>query len=163
MASERESRRSAPRRAAAGGAKICRVLRFLALAVPTALLVLAAVAAAAATFGFAPDLGPLAARGVARPIPLAPSLVALGTLFEAVALVALFLLIEGRSGSTLLDGLAAGVAAWLFRGPLLVLAVASLTRLPTAPFWQLARASLIALPAAGLAIGALARWRRPGG
>ena len=53
-----------------------------------------------------------------------------------------------------------GLAAWLFRGPLLVLAVATLTRLPVAPFWQLARVSLVALPAAGLVVGAIARWRR---
>ena len=39
---------------------------------------------------------------------------------------------------------------------LLFLAVATLTRLPTAPFWQLARVGFVALPAAGLAIGAVA-------
>jgi hypothetical protein len=38
--------------------------------------------------------------------------------------------------------------------------VATLTRLPTVTFWQLARVELVALPAAGLAVGAIARWRR---
>lgn len=137
------------------------MLRFLALAIPAALLVLAAVAASATALDLGPDRAPLAARGVARAAPLPPGLQIAGMLFEAVALVALFLLVEGRSGSALLDGLAAGLAAWLFRGPLLVLAVATLTRLPTAPFWQLARVGFVALPAAGLAIGAVARWRKP--
>jgi len=136
------------------------VLRFLALAIPAALLVLAAAAAGAAALGVAPDTAPLAARGVARAVPLPFELQLAGAAFEAVALVALFLLLEGRSGSPLVDGLAAGLAAWLFRGPLLVLAVATLTRLPTDPFWQLARVSLVALPAAGLVVGAVARWRK---
>jgi hypothetical protein len=132
------------------------VFRFLALALPAALLVLAAVDAGAEALGLGPDLAPLAARAVARVEPLAPALRTAIVAFEAVALVALFLLIEGRSGSPLLDGLAAGVAAWLFRGPLLVASVALMTRLPVAPFWQAARIGLVALPAAGLAIGLLA-------
>lgn len=135
--------------------------RFLALAVPLALLVLVAVDAGATALGWAPDLGPLAARGVARPLALPVTLGLLGVLFEAVALVALFLLVEGRSGSPLLDGIAAGLAAWLFRGPLLVFTIASLTRLPTTPFWQAARVGLVALPVAGAALGWLARWRKP--
>jgi hypothetical protein len=136
------------------------VLRFLALAIPAALLVLVAVAAGAAALELGPDSAPLAGRGVARAVPLPPGLQLAGVAFEAVALVALFLLIEGRSGSPLLDGVSAGLAAWLFRGPLLVLAIATLTRLPTAPFWQLARVELVALPAAGLVVGAVARWRK---
>lgn len=132
------------------------MIRFLALAVPAALLVLAAVDAGAIALGFGPDLAPLAARAVARVEPLAPLLQAAIVAFEAVALVALYLLVEGRSGSPLLDGLVAGTAAWLFRGPLLVASVAVMTRLPIAPFWEAARIDLVALPAAGLAIGALA-------
>ncbi len=81
------------------------------------------------------------------------------SLFEGVALVALFLLLEGRSGLWWLDGVARGLAAWLFRGPLLVLTVAALTRLPTEPFWQVARLALVAEPAAGLAIAALGARR----
>ena len=139
------------------------MLRFLVLAIPVALLVVAAVGAGATALGLGPDVGPLAARGIARPTPLAAPLQLAGAMFEAVALVALFLVVEKRGSSPLVDGLAAGLAAWLFRGPLLVYAVASLTRLPTAPFWQLARVGLVALPLAGLAIGAVARWQRPAG
>ena len=119
------------------------MLRFLALALPAALLVLAFAGWAAESLGGAPDHGPLAA------------------LFEATALVAFYLLVEGRTGSPVADGVVAGLAAWLFRGPLLVVAVAALTRLPTDPFWQSARIWLVALPAAGAAVGAVARWTRP--
>ncbi len=136
------------------------VLRFVLLAIPLALLVLALAAVAADGFGYAPDLGPLEARGLARPGGLPPAVAWAALLFEAVALVALFLLIEGRSGSWWLDGLATGLAAWLFRGPLLVLTLAALTRLPTEPFWQMARAALVAEPAAALAVAALARAAR---
>lgn len=136
------------------------MLRFLALALPAALLVLAAVEAGAIALGLGPDPSPLAAQGVARSEPLEPALKAAVVVFESVALVALFLLVEGRSASPVLDGLSAGIAAWLFRGPLLVATVAALTRLPTAPFWQSARIALVALPAAGLTVGWLARARR---
>jgi hypothetical protein len=134
-------------------------LRFLVLALPVAALVLGAVDATAAALGLAPDTAPLAARGVARVAPLGRGLELAAILFEATALVAFYLLVARPGRSPLLDGLAAGFAAWLFRGPLLVLAVATLTRLPTEPFWQLARVGLASLPAAGLAIGAVARLR----
>ncbi len=135
--------------------------RFLALAIPLALVVLVGVDAGATALGWAPDTAPLAARGVGRPMALPLSTALLGATFEAVALVALFLLVEGRSGSPLFDGVAAGLAAWLFSGPMLVFTIASLTRLPTAPFWQGARVGLIALPVAGAALGWLAKRRRP--
>ena len=135
--------------------------RFLALAIPLALVVLVAVDAGATALGWAPDTAPLAARGVARPVELPLATALLGATFEAVALVALFLLIEGRSGAPLFDGVAAGLAAWLFSGPLLVFTIASLTRLPTAPFWQAARVGLVALPAAGAALGWLAQRFKP--
>jgi hypothetical protein len=134
-----------------------RVKRFLALAIPVALLVLALCGAGASAMGLAPDTHPLDERGIGRPEPLGPAVAIAGLAFEATALVALFLLVHGRTGSLVYDGLAAGVAAWLFRGPLLVLAIAELTRLPVAPFWQLARVALVALPTAGLAVGTIAR------
>jgi len=136
------------------------VVRFLALAIPTALVVLAAVDAGATAAGLGPDLAPLAARAVARIEPLSPGLQTAIVAFEATALVALFLLVEGRSGSLLADGVVAGFAAWLFRGPLLVASVALMTRLPTVPFWQVARIGLVSLPAAGFAVGMVARLDR---
>lgn len=134
------------------------LVRFLALALPAAVLVLALAGFGASALGWGPDLEPLEARGLARPGGLPARLATLALLFEASALVALYLLIEGRTGSTVGDGVAAGAAAWLFRGPVLVLAVAELTRLPTEPFWQAARVELVALPAAGAAVGAIAAF-----
>jgi len=136
------------------------VLRFLLLAVPLAVLVLALAAAGADLVGWGVDTDPLAARGVARPEGLPRGYEAAALLFEGVALVALYLLLEGRTGIWWLDGVAAGFAAWLFRGPILVLTVAALTRLPTEPFWQVARIALVAEPAAAIAIAALARSGR---
>lgn len=133
------------------------MLRFLALALPTAVLVLALAAFGAGALGWGPDLEPLSALGMAPTAVRPVGVRLLALLFEATALVAFFLLVEGRGGSRVVDGLIAGLAAWLFRGPLLVLAVAELSRLPTAPFWELARVSLVALPVAGVAVALVAR------
>jgi hypothetical protein len=138
------------------------VPRFLLLAVPLAVLVLALAAVGADLVGYGPDLARLTAAGVARPEGLPRLHQAAALLFEAIALTALFLLLDGRSGLWWLDGIATGLAAWLFRGPLLVLTIAALTRLPTEPFWQVARLALVAEPAAGLALAALARAGRRG-
>ena len=131
--------------------------RFLLLAAPTLLLIFALGTAILTACGLAPDLTPLAARGVARPEGL-PATIQWATWgFEGLALLALFLLVWGRTRRWWLDGLVAGAAAWTFRGPLLVLAVAGLTRLPVAPFWQLARGALLLDLAAALALALLAR------
>jgi len=137
------------------------LLRFLALALPLALLIVALGAVALEALDWAPDLGPLAARGVARPEGLSPVHRLLGWTLEALGLVALVLLISGRTSSWWLDGLTAGAIAWIFRGPLLVLAIAAMTRLPTEPFWQLARGALLIEPLAGLAVAALAHAALP--
>ena len=137
------------------------VLRFLVLALPVALLILALAPVAAELVRAGVDDAPLAARGIARPLPLDATTRTLALVFEAFALVALYLLVEGRTASRLVDGVVAGFAAWIFRGPLLVLTVSALTRLPLAPFWQTARIALVALPLAGAAIGLVARWARP--
>ena len=131
--------------------------RFLALAAPLLLLVFALAAAAFPQLGLAPDLGPLAARGVARPEGLPAAIRVATWAFEGLALLALFLLVWGRTPRWWLDGLAAGASAWTFRGPLLVLAVAGLTRLPVAPFWQLARGLLVVDVVAALALAFVAR------
>lgn len=132
--------------------------RFLVLAAPLLLLVFALGTAALDLLGLAPDLAPLAARGIARPEGL-PGTIRLATwALEGVALLALFLLLWGRTPRWWLDGLAAGASAWTFRGPLLVLAVAGLTRLPVGPFWQLARGAFVVDLVAALALALLARF-----
>jgi len=131
------------------------------LAVPLAVLVLALSTFVADTAGFGPDLAPLEARGLAAAGGLPRGVGVAALAFEGVALAALYLLIEGRFGRWWVDGLAAGLAAWLFRGPILVLAAAALLRVPTAPLWEAARVALFADPAATLAVAALARTSRP--
>lgn len=133
------------------------MLRFVALALPLALLVLTLGGAAIAAFDLGPDLAPLAARGVARPDGAPARVEVAARILEAGGLVALTLLLAGRTARWWLDGLACGLVAWLFRGPLLVLAVAALTRLPTAPFAELVRGALALDLAAALALAALAR------
>ncbi len=133
------------------------LLRFLALAAPLLLVSLALGTLALDAAGLAPDLGPLAARGVARPEGLPGAILFASWGLEALALLALFLLVWGRTPRWWLDGIAVGASAWTFRGPLLVLAVAGMTRLPVAPFWQLARGALILDLVAALALAALAR------
>lgn len=137
------------------------MLRFVLLAVPLAVLVLALATFAADSAGLGPDLAPLEARGLANSAGLPRGVGAAALVFEGIALAALYLLIEGRFDRWWLDGLAAGLAAWLFRGPILVLAVAALVRVPTAPIWEMARVALFADPAATLAVAALARTSRP--
>jgi hypothetical protein len=134
-----------------------RSLRFVALALPLALLVLVLGGWLVSAIGFAPDTGPLAARGVARPDGVPFRVEAAAGVLEAAGLVALTLLLAGRTSRWWLDGLACGLVAWIFRGPLLVLAVGSLTRLPTGPFADLARGALLLDVAAALAVAALAR------
>ena len=121
------------------------------------LLVFALGAGALTLLGFAPDLAPLVALGVARPEGLPWILRLEAWAFEGLALLVLFLLLWGRTRTWWLDGLVAGLSAWTFRGPLLVLAVAGLTRLPVAPFWQFARGALVVDVAAALALAVLAR------
>ncbi len=137
------------------------MLRFVLLAVPLAVLVLALSTFAADLAGLGPDLSPLAAQGLARAGGLPRGVGAAAFAFEAMALTALYLMIEGRFGRWWLDGLASGLVAWLFRGPILVLAVAALVAVPTAPLWEAARVALFADPAATIALAALARVSRP--
>jgi len=82
----------------------------------------------------------------------------LGTwLFEACGLVALYLLVEGRSRHRWLDGLMAGWAAWIFRGPLLVVTVVVAAGRPQAPWFRLALGWWVLYTVCGLALAAVSR------
>ena len=80
-----------------------------------------------------------------------------GWALEAVALSALFLLVQGRGGSWWLDGLLTAWIAWIFRGPVLVLAVAEQLGGGRDPWWDLALRWLVIYTLAGLLLGLLAR------
>src|SRR6202158_486392 len=91
--------------------------RFLVLALPALVLAMALFRSALEALGRLPVL--LAAAPELRQRRL---VVFLTWLREAVALSALYLLVQGSGGSRLLNGVLTGWIAWVFRGPLLVIA-----------------------------------------
>lgn len=80
-----------------------------------------------------------------------------GWALEAVALTALFLLIQGRGGSWWLDGLLTAWMAWIFRGPVLVLSVAQVLGRGRDPWWDLSLRWLVLYSLCGLFLAFLAR------
>ena len=80
-----------------------------------------------------------------------------GWLLEAIALTALFLLIQGRGGSWWLDGLLTAGLAWIFRGPVLVLEVAAVLGNSSARWWHLSQRWLLTYALCGLLLAFLAR------
>lgn len=98
----------------------------------------------------APDPALLSHAEVSR----LPAAVMLATwVLEAVALSALYLLIQGRGGGRLLNGLLTGWIAWVFRGPLLVVTVVGLAGLPRGPWWALSFSWLVLYTVCGLILG----------
>jgi hypothetical protein len=134
--------------------------RYLALALPLLLLLLGLASFAAEQVAGPLDTSGLTRLGVLRQAPL-PGLVILGGwLIEGLGLTALFLLVQGRSGRWWLDGLVTGWIAWIFRGPLLVVSLAALTRLPREPWWSMTVRWWLVYPLGGLLLAALARALR---
>lgn len=80
-----------------------------------------------------------------------------GWALEAVALCALFLLVQGRGGSWWLDGLVTAWMAWIFRGPLLVLTVAEVLSRSSERWWNLSLRWLVLYSLCGLMMALLAR------
>ena len=124
--------------------------RYLAIVLPLLVLIMA-------LFGLA-VLSPAAgAAGVGPagrlPLPVAAG----GWLVESLALTALFLLIQGRSGRWWLDGVVTGFLAWVFRGPILVLSVASFSNLGSGPWRTLSIRWLILYLVCGAALALTAR------
>ncbi|HVS01054.1 MAG TPA: hypothetical protein VMW27_30840 [Thermoanaerobaculia bacterium] len=120
--------------------------RFLLLALPLLVLAMALFHFTLEAFGRAPEL--------AQPMP---QWLTLGTwCLEAVGLAALFLLIHGRGNGRWLSGLLTGWIAWVFRGPLLVLAVVSFGGLAPGPWWALAFSWWVLYSLCGLLLGGVA-------
>jgi hypothetical protein len=128
-----------------------RALRkFLLFSLPLLVLTMAIVRGLLAAVGRTPELARLAGAGL-------PAWVLIGTwLLEALGLSALFLLIQGGGGNRLLNGLLTGWIAWVFRGPLLVVAVVTLGGLPAAPWWSMAISWWFLYTVCGLLLGAIA-------
>jgi hypothetical protein len=132
------------------------VARFVLLALLVGMLLSACAELALEAIGLTGGAAELARVGLA-PGAL-PGHLRLGAwLLDAAAMTVLVLLLTGRTGRWWLEGLAAGLLAWIYRGPLTVLSALATARLPLEPFWRAARASLIVLPLLGLALAALAR------
>ncbi len=80
-----------------------------------------------------------------------------GWALEALALTALFLLVQGRGGTWWLDGLLTAWMAWIFRGPVLVLTVAEVSGRGPGPWWGLSLRWLGLYSLCGLLLAVLAR------
>jgi hypothetical protein len=125
--------------------------RFLVLALPTLVLVMALFRSGVEALGRTPAL-----------LSAAPDLrqrwvVVIGTwLLEALALAALYLLVQASGGSRLLNGLLTGWIAWVFRGPLLVVAVVTLAGQPAGPWWSMAFSWWVLYTVCGLLLGLVA-------
>lgn len=91
-------------------------------------------------------------------------IVILTWLLEAVALAALYLLVQASGGSRLLNGVLTGWIAWVFRGPLLVIAVVTLAGQPAGPWWSMTFSWWVLYTLCGLLLGvvAAASGLRPG-
>lgn len=129
------------------------MIRFFLHAVPLVVLLLFLFSLAAGVF----DFGPSSAMTVLDWQRVSVRLL-LGTwLFEAFGLVALYLLVEGRSGHRWLDGLMAGWVAWIFRGPLLVVTVVVAAGGRQASWFRLAVGWWVLYTVCGLALAAVSR------
>jgi hypothetical protein len=136
------------------------VTRYLVFALPLLLVAMAAFGFVVEQAGLEPQTSALAPLGAERSGPPPAGVTLAAWAIEAVALAALFLLVQGRGGNWWLDGLLTGGLAWVFRGPLLVAAVATLSRLPRQPFVEWARLALVLDLGCGLLLAGLARAMR---
>jgi hypothetical protein len=124
--------------------------RFLVLALPALVLTMALFRSGVEALGRAPEL-------LRAPPVTLPLWVVVGTwLLEAVALAALYLLVQPSGGGRLLDGLLTGWIAWVFRGPLLVVAVVTLGGQPAGPWWSMTFSWWVLYTVCGLLLGVVA-------
>lgn len=130
--------------------------RFLLIALPLVLLLIALFNLGVELAGLTPDLGPMVGWKSGR-VGL-PGPYVLGTwALEALALTALFLLVDGRGGWLVVNGLAAAWIGWVFRGPLLVLTVAGAGGRAGGSWWPLAWRWFLLYTAAGLVLATAAK------
>lgn len=158
-ASRSDHRSSRSANAARRWAIIGTLIRYLLSAFLLLVLLMGAFGAAVELAGREPDTRSLARLGLRRAEEPPLRWRAGAWAVESAGLLALFLLVQGRSGAWWLDGLVAGWIAWIFRGPVQVLTIATWSRLPPEPWWPLARQQLVLYTLCGLAMAILARRR----
>jgi hypothetical protein len=127
--------------------------KFLIFSIPLLILAMALFQFALEELGKAPDPATLS-PGSSGTLPAWVALATWG--LEALSLSALFLLVYNRSGLRMLSGLLTGWIAWVFRGPLLVVAVVGLAGLPASPWWGMAFSWWILYSLCGLLLGGAA-------
>jgi hypothetical protein len=130
--------------------------RFLLFAFTSLLLLIALFNLGVELVGAAPDLGPMIGWREGRP-GLPGAFVLASWALESLALTALFVLVDGDPRSRWLSGLLTGWMAWVFRGPLLVLAAAGFGRLAAGPWWRLSLRWFLLYTLAGLLLALVAR------
>lgn len=131
--------------------------RFLAISLPLLVVLMGAFPMFLGAVGLGPSMAALEATGLARPDALPLGLSAAGWLIESLALTALFLLIQDRTGAWWMDGLVTGLIGWVFRGPILVLSIVSLSRLGSDPWWPMAMRWLVLYSLCGVALATTAQ------
>lgn len=129
------------------------MIRFFFHAVPLTVLLLFLFSLAVGVF----DFGPSEAITVLDWQRVSVRVLLGAWLFEAFGLVALYMLIEGRTAYRWLDGLMAGWAAWIFRGPLLVVTVVVAAGRPQASWFRLALGWWVLYSVCGLALAVVSR------
>ncbi len=143
------------------------MFRFVIYAVPLLLVLFALFGWTVDLFGIEPGGNPAGGAVFALRLsenPHLPMRLVLGVwVLQAVGLMALFLLAEGRCGAWWLDGLATGWVAWIFRGPLLVITLVVAAGQSQAPWWRLAFGWWVLYSLCGLGLAILARRLRGAG
>lgn len=133
------------------------MLRYLTLALPLLVLLLAVFGFLVGALDLEPRHGSVVRLGLLEQPRIAGQVVLTAWLMESCGLLALYLLAQGRCGAWWIDGLVAGSLGWVFRGPIFVLTVVVATRQPQDPWWRLAFAWWILYSVCGLALAWLAR------
>ncbi|HEX4953786.1 MAG TPA: hypothetical protein VF017_10380 [Thermoanaerobaculia bacterium] len=133
------------------------MFRFFFQAFFLLLAAMAVMSAAFAALGLLPGAGEPVAGGARMNVQLLTVWA-----FEALALITLFLVVQGRFASWWLDGLVAGWLAWIFRGPLLVVTIAGARLAPPQAWWNQALRWWLVYTVCGLLLAAAGRSIRPG-
>lgn len=142
------------------------MLRFVLVAVPSLVVLTALFHLGVELAGGEPESGPLVGwRPDGGGLP--GGMILASWLLEALALTALFTLVtpaRQRRPSLLRllgDGLLCAWIAWVFRGPLLVLAAVGHAGLPGEPWWRLSLRWFVLYTLAGLMLAWIARLVLP--
>ena len=129
--------------------------RFLLFAFTSLLVLIALFNLGVEVLGQSPELGPLVGWQEGRS-GLPGGMVLASWALESLALTALFVLVDGERRNRWLSGLLTGWTAWVFRGPLLVLAAVGFGHLAGGPWWQLSLRWFVLYTLAGLLLALIA-------